>query len=152
VHGSGHDGSSLLDSDEDTSDGDGPGSSDDDEMEEIAMYDEPKLIGRGSGPPSPVHTRSPAEQIPTSGNQSSELELESASADAAGSPQRKGSFQSNGSETPTVGRRSGSRRNSRKSTAQDITKSEPIPVGERLKQKLLESGVLSTLLVRHAKI
>ncbi|TFY80035.1 hypothetical protein EWM64_g3980 [Hericium alpestre] len=53
VHGA-HDGSSLLDSDEDMSDGDGH-DLDDDPMEEIAIYDEPKTIASGSTPSSPQH-------------------------------------------------------------------------------------------------
>ena len=42
VHNAQNDSSSLLDSDEDMSGDDEPGSSDDDAMEEIAMYEEPR--------------------------------------------------------------------------------------------------------------
>ncbi|KAI0053980.1 SAPS-domain-containing protein [Auriscalpium vulgare] len=153
--------SSILDSDEDMSEG--PGSSEDDTMEEIVMYEEPASLEENSDTTlstSPSHTQSPIEPlvVPSSPNAAfmppaSEIAAQGAAGPATGPiPQRKGSGHSTGSEGSTIGRRStgskrSSRRNSRRLTLQDASQVDiPLPIGERLKQKLLDAGVLSMVL------
>jgi len=146
VHGAPQDSSSLLDSDEDMSDDDGPGSFDDDPMEDITGSGELKSTDGGSKPKSggipPSHTRSPVDTGEAS---------PPGTTTPGGSkrPRRKGSNQSIGSEGSTIGRRStGSRRSLNLLTLGDISQSGlAIPVGERLKHKMLDDNVLTTILV-----
>jgi len=146
VHGAPQDSSSLLDSDEDMSDDDGPGSFDDDPMEDITGSGELKSTDGGSKPKSggipPSHTRSPVDTGEAS---------PPGTTTPGGSkrPRRKGSNQSIGSEGSTIGRRStGSRRSLNRLTLGDISQSGlAIPVGERLKHKMLDDNVLTTILV-----
>jgi len=153
VHGTQQDSSSLLDSDEDMSDDEGPGSFEDDPMEDITSSGEQKsadvAVKPKSGPFPPAHTRSPAdtEAGPVS---SGETFLPSPTTSRGSTlPRRKGSNQSIGSEGSTVGRRSaGSRRSSKRFTLGDSPQSGlSIPVGERLKHRMLEDNVLATMLV-----
>ena len=75
----------------------------------------------------------------------------------SGSPTSSGSVHSSGSLSPTNGHelgsstlslRSQSRKNSRRTTSGAVTEPEaPPPVGERLKKRYIEIGILSTLLV-----
>jgi serine/threonine-protein phosphatase 6 regulatory subunit 3 len=153
VHGAPQDSSSILDSDEDMSDDEGPGSFEDDPMEDITAPGELKPTDGGSkpkaGPFPPSHTRSPADTGtgPTSPGEA----LPSNAATPGGStpPRRKGSNQSIDSEGSTVGRRSaGSRRSSKRVTLGDTSQSGlAVPVGERLKRKMLDDDLLATILV-----
>jgi hypothetical protein len=158
VHGAPQDSSSLLDSDEDMSDDEGPGSFEDDPMEEVAVSGESRSTDAGSKPKSsPLpssHTRSPAETAPdstaTNTSPGTAMLPEVASAGGNVPPRRKGSNQSIGSEGSTIGRRSaGSRRSSKRRPLADTLQSGlSIPVGERLKHKMLDDNVLATILVR----
>lgn len=151
VHGAPQDSSSLLDSDEDMSDDDGPGSFDDDPMEDITASGELKSTDSGSklksGGIPPSHTRSPAD--PASSVSQGEASPGTTTPGGSKRPRRKGSNQSIGSEGSTIGRRStGSRRSLNRLTLGDISQSGlPIPVGERLKHKMLDDNVLATILV-----
>jgi len=153
VHGAPQDSSSLLDSDEDMSDDEGPGSFEDDPMEDITASGELKSTDSGSKSKLSVftssHTRSPADpgSSPVSPGGSS---LAGASTPGGSiRPHRKGSNQSTGSEGSTVGRRTtGSRRSSNRLTLSDLSQSGlAIPVGERLKHKMLDDNILATILV-----
>ncbi|KAG6836788.1 hypothetical protein H0H93_003209 [Arthromyces matolae] len=138
---SAHD-SMTLDSDESMSDE--PGSSDDEAMEEIAMYDDPphnltRLTTDSSIPElpltipsSPISFKSPVSASPTQGD----AYVESPVAETAPT-----------SNTPPHARGS-SRRNSRRSYILNgsHTTDNYLPVGERLKQRFLDLGILSTLL------
>ncbi len=151
VHGAPQDSSSLLDSDEDMSgDDEGPGSFEDDPMEDVTVSGELKSSDGNSKPRSggtPLHTRSPADTLPISPGATPPPDMVSPGGDV--SPRRKGSNQSIGSEGSTIGRRSiGSRRSSKRFTLTDVSRSGvSVPVGERLKQKILEDDVLTTILV-----
>jgi serine/threonine-protein phosphatase 6 regulatory subunit 3 len=157
VHGAPQDSSSLLDSDEDMSDDEGPGSFEDDPMEDVAVSGETKSSDAGSKPrsgplPSP-HARSPAETAPdstTSTAPGAALLPDAALPGGSVSPRRKGSNQSIGSEGSTIGRRSaGSRRSSNRRTLADASQTGlSIPVGERLKHRMLDDNILATILVR----
>lgn len=154
VHGAPQDSSSLLDSDEDMSDDEGPGSFEDDPMEDVTASGELKSSDGNSKPRSgisPLHSRSPADTLPisTSPEATSTSSPEAMSPGGDVSPRRKGSNQSLGSEGSTIGRRStGSRRSSKRLTLTDVSQSGvSLPVGERLKHKILEDNVLTTILV-----
>jgi hypothetical protein len=152
VHGAPQDSSSLLDSDEDMSDDEGPGSFEDDPMEDITASGELKSADSGSKSKLSVftssHTRSPADtgSSPVSPGGSP---LAGAATPGSIRPHRKGSNQSTGSEGSTVGRRTtGSRRSSNRLTLSDLSQSGlAIPVGERLKHKMLDDNILATILV-----
>jgi SIT4 phosphatase-associated protein len=155
VHGAPQDSSSLLDSDEDMSDDEGPGSFEDDPMEDITSPGELKSTDGGSkaksGPFPPSHSRSPADTGAGPASPGGSLPPDAATTTPGGSapPRKKGSNQSIGSEGSTVGRRSaGSRRSSKRLTLGDLSQSGPaVPVGERLKRKMLDDDVLVTILV-----
>jgi hypothetical protein len=153
VHGAPQDSSSLLDSDEDMSDDDGPGSFDDDPMEDITASGELKITDGGSKPKSggipPSHTRSPADTGTSSVSQGEALPPGTTTPSGSTRPRRKGSNQSIGSEGSTIGRRStGSRRSLNRLTLGDTPQSGlAIPVGERLKHKMLDDNVLAMILV-----
>ncbi|KAH9952025.1 SAPS-domain-containing protein [Amylocystis lapponica] len=136
-----HDSSSLLDSDEDMSGDDEPGSSDDDAMEEIAMYDEPSPATKRS----PTVTESPLERSPTIAAASPTPPISPASSDIAAFPQqhRQNSWSSE-SDTPTRPRSASSRRSFKRASALD-TPGRPV-LGERLKKCFLDTNVVSTLL------
>lgn len=153
VHGAPHD-DSLLDSDEDMSDGVGPGSSDDDPMEDIAITDPPNPN------PSPVAITIPTAPSPISPPTKSasptpfsrglSVSPTSPSAPSVSEvPKRKASNASIGSNTSTKARRTNSRRSSRRFMAPDASQKDvSLPAGEGLKQKLLDVNVLSVVLVR----
>jgi hypothetical protein len=154
VHGAPQDSSSLLDSDEDMSDDEGPGSFEDDPMEDITSSGELKPTDGGSKPKrglSPSHSRSPADTgagVASPGG----LPSDGAAPGGGARPRRKGSNQSIGSEGSTVGRRSaGSRRSSKRFTLGDSSQSSQsglaVPVGERLKHGMLDDNILATILV-----
>ncbi|KAI9510264.1 SIT4 phosphatase-associated protein-domain-containing protein [Russula earlei] len=152
VHGTQQDSSSLLDSDEDMSDEDGPGSFEDDPMEDITAPGELKSADGGpkskSGLHAPLHTRSPADTGASPVSPGESFLSGTASPVSSSPPRRKGSGQSIGSEGSTLGRRSiGSRHSSKRFTLGDSSQSGlAIPVGERLKHKMLEDNVLTTIL------
>ena len=152
VHGAPQDSSSLLDSDEDMSDDEGPGSFEDDPMEDITGSGELKPTDGGSKPKSgvfpPSHSRSPADTGVSPASPGG-LPLDAATLSGTAPPRRKGSNQSIGSEGSTVGRRSvGSRRSSKRLTLGDSSQSGlAVPVGERLKHRMLDDNILSTILV-----
>jgi serine/threonine-protein phosphatase 6 regulatory subunit 3 len=154
VHSSVQDGSSL-DSDEDMSDGDGPGSFEDDIMEDISISDSPKSTqGRSPLSSSPTHTTVASSSDTMASGASSDATqpssiLDTASSGVAEVPKRKSSSTSIGSTNSAAGRRSiGSRRNSRRLTFRDSSQASVLlPPGERLKKKLLDSNILSTILV-----
>jgi serine/threonine-protein phosphatase 6 regulatory subunit 3 len=154
IHGAPQDSSSLLDSDEDMSDDEGPGSFEDDPMEDVSASGELKSSDGNSKSRSgfsPLHTRSPADTLPLSTSPVAATppsDVVSPGGDDV-SPRRKGSDQSLGSEGSTIGRRSaGSRRSSKRLTLTDVSQSGvSVPLGERLKHKILEDNVLTTILV-----
>ena len=131
--------SSLIDSDEDMS----GGSSDEEAMEEIAMYDSHHET-------SPGPRDSPTEQI--SGRVGSPIRLSapvpttsSSPGDISSFPQRQNSWHAD-SEGPSRPRSASSRRSARRSRV-DLPFGRLV-LGERLKQRFLEVNVASTLLVR----
>lgn len=134
-----HHDSSSLDSDDDMSDSEA-GTSDDDAMEEIVMYDEPQAQLELS----PIHAETglPPEQImvPSSPNTASMPSPSGIAAHGAAVGRH-----------PDTGRpsrpRSTSRRSSRRATANGDISDSPLPIGEKLKQRFLEIDIASTLLV-----
>jgi len=138
---------SLLDSDEDMSDDDETGSTDDDAMEEITIYDEPLP----KNPPT-LSLDEPLQQppivVPSSPNAASLPSPAEIAAQGAALSQRVNSFNSD-SDTSTVGPRShSSRRSSRRVATMEQSTDSPMPVGEKLKRRFLDMNILSTLLVR----
>ncbi|KZT70090.1 SAPS-domain-containing protein [Daedalea quercina L-15889] len=161
VHNAQNDSSSLLDSDEDMSGDDEPGSSDDDAMEEITMYEEPRsninkdslLTASPLSRSSPLLSSSPS----TSSTSLPNLLPSSNLVPSPGTPPatsdvpaitlpRQNSWNS-GSDTDTLSRprSSSSRRSLRRHSTLDVTNGRPV-LGERLKQRFLEANVVSTLL------
>lgn len=132
--------SSLIDSDEDMS----GGSSDEEAMEEIAMYDsqhEPGSSPQGASSEqssnrvgSPIRLSAPIPTVSTSPG------------DISSFPQRQNSWQSD-TETPQSRPRSASSRRSVRRSKSELPIGRPV-LGERLKQRFLEANVASTLLVR----
>jgi serine/threonine-protein phosphatase 6 regulatory subunit 3 len=142
-----HGSPSLIDSDEDMSDDeDEPGSSDDDAMEEIAMYDEPISQVHQTASPLDIPLQKPPIIVPSSPNAAS---LPSPAEIAAqGAALLKRTFSSDSDTSTTTPRSHGSFRNSRRISTMDNPPDVPPPIGEKLKQKFLDMKVLSTLLVR----
>ncbi|KAI0957676.1 hypothetical protein AcW1_005989 [Taiwanofungus camphoratus] len=142
VSNASHDSSSLLDSDEDMSGEDEPSSSDDDAMEEIAMYEEPRsIINKGLSSSSMNSLERPPISVPSPPSAASSP----ASSDIAAFPQQRQSPWSSDSETPSRPRSSSSRRSLRRANTTDNLSGSPV-LGERLKQRFLETNVASTLL------
>ena len=125
-----------LDSDEDMI-VEEPGSSDDEEMEEISMSPGPDSATLPPELPSPLQTAghvSPQSISPSSGGPTHTTSKKRNSTESLGSG--------------SVHRMSkNSRQNSRKTLSSSIKIS--LPLGERLKKRFLELNVLSTLLVSH---
>jgi serine/threonine-protein phosphatase 6 regulatory subunit 3 len=135
---------SLIDSDEDMSDGDDPGSSDDEPMEEIAMYDD-SAPNAAKSPDLPLPD--PPIVVPSSPNAASLPSPAEIAAQGAALAQRRNNSLSSNSESSTPGHRSrSSRRNSRKVTLD--SQLETLPIGETLKKRFLDANVLTTVLVR----
>ncbi|KAI0636560.1 SIT4 phosphatase-associated protein-domain-containing protein [Trametes polyzona] len=134
--------SNLTDSDDDMS-GDEPGSSDDDAMEEIAMYDSP------APDPSPAPSGSPssiAESPAASPSPSAQSPSPSTSpSDIAAFPQHRQNSWSSDTEGPVARPRSASSRRSVRRSTRDTLAGRPV-LGERLKQRFLEVNVCSSLL------
>jgi serine/threonine-protein phosphatase 6 regulatory subunit 3 len=157
---------SLLDSDEDMSSDDEPGSSDDDEMtmEELAMDEDPAtstpfpISAMPPQQPPPTEPspspplQEPAHLVPSSPNASS---LPSPTEIALGikSPVTSESPEALASSSSTASLRS-SKRNSRilarnsVSLGSGSSAAAPLPVGELLKRRFVELDIASTLLVR----
>ena len=153
VHGAPQDSSSLLDSDEDMSDDEGPGSFEDDPMEDITSGELKSADGSSkpkSGPFPPSHSRSPAGTGEGPASPGGGSPPDAATPGGSAPPRKKGSSQSIGSEGSTIGRRSvGSRHSSKPLTLADSSQSGlAVPVGERLKHKMLDDNILVTILVR----
>lgn len=139
-----HESTSLIDSDEDMSDDDTePGSSDDDAMEEIVMFDEPPSISPGAPTNPPL--QEPPMMDPSSPNASSmpppaEIAAQGAALARAASL---------GSDPDVSGNRPhSSRRSARRVGSLEMPSNAAIVPGERMKLRLLNVNVLSTLLVR----
>ena len=135
--------SSLLDSDEDMS-GDDPGSSDDDAMEEIAMYDSPRAdpqdkTAEAAAATAPARVASPITLSAPSNPSTSP-------GDVSSFPQRSNSWNS-GEDVPQKRPRSSSSRRSLRKSVQGLPGAGRPVLGERLKQRFLEANVASTLLV-----
>lgn len=136
--------SNLTDSDDDMS-GDEPGSSDDDAMEEIAMYDSPvpETSPAPSEPPSSVADSpapSPSASAPSPSTSPSDIA-------AFPPPHHRQNSWSSDTEGPVSRPRSASSRRSTRRSTRDTVAGRPV-LGERLKQRFLEANVVSTLLVR----
>lgn len=143
-----HGSPSLIDSDEDMSDDeDEPGSSDDDTMEEIAMYDEPIPQHVRTASPVDFPLQQPPIIVPSSPNAASLPSPAEIAAQGAALSQRTFSSDSDNSTT-TARSHAGSRRSSRRINTLENSPDVPPPIGEKLKQKFLDMKVLSTLLVR----
>ncbi|KAF8969575.1 SIT4 phosphatase-associated protein-domain-containing protein [Flammula alnicola] len=138
------DDSASLDSDDDMSNSeDEPGSSDDEAMEEIAMYDDPPLS------PIPFHQPLPLLTVAASpeNNAASSESLESRS--SSGNLYAPGSSpdsDASGMTSRSSGR--GSRRSSRSRRRATLegSKDPLLPIGEQLKRCLLEKNVLVTII------
>lgn len=148
ISGTSHDTGSLMDSDEDMSGDDEPGSSDDDAMEEISMYDEPQPL---SAPPSSTlpdasfeRFPSSATPAPVSSSPSPPNSIDTSELVLSKKRQNSGSD----SEGSTARPRSSSSRRSTKRASMMENVSGPLVLGERLKKRFLEVNVGSTLLVR----
>lgn len=140
-----HRDSPALDSDDDMSDE--PGSSDDDAMEEIAMYDEPQSLELSptvADPPLPQ----PPIVVPSSPNAAS-LPPPSEIAAQGAALSRRGSL-GPGVDPDTTSQprsRTSSRRSSRRANTLVDSLNIPSTIGERLKQRFLDINILSTSLV-----
>ena len=157
VHGSvSQDSASLLDSDEDMSDGEEP--SDDETMEDISVSDSHRPMRDGAPSPSPSSspsrtTSSPLDLtvsptgVPPIPSPIYGSSPNNSSPDVSAVPRRKSSNASLGSNSSTRGRRSaGSKRSSRMFQVPNLPPAA-LPSGERLKHKLLDHNILSTVLV-----
>lgn len=135
--------SSSLDSDDDMS----GGSSDDDAMEDISMYDEPNsLSGSASSLPE-----NPLERFPSATLSSSPMSSPSIDPHHLTPVQSRQADDTTARPRSSNSRRSSSRRSSRRSTVvESIPQPGPptIVLGERLKLRFLEGNITSTLLVR----
>jgi serine/threonine-protein phosphatase 6 regulatory subunit 3 len=135
--------SSSLDSDDDMS----GGSSDDDAMEDISIYDEqnPLESSTSSLPENPL------ERFPSATLSSSPMSSPSLTNHLTPVQSRQDSSDSGIRPRSSSSRRSSSRRSSRRSTATETVTLSTVPslvLGERLKLRFLETNVVSTLLVR----
>ena len=132
-----HHDSSSLDSDDDISDSEA-GSSDNDVMEEIVMYDEPHTQLELS--PMNAEANLPPQNISSSPNTGSPPEIV-----AHGTvPSRVGPH----SDTDRPSRsHSTSRRSSRRTTTNGDVSNLPLPIGDKLKRRFIEIDIASTLLV-----
>lgn len=135
-----HHDSSSLDSDDDMSDSEA-GTSDNDAMEEIVMYDEPHTQLELS--PISAEANLPPQNIPSSPNMSS---LPSPPEIAAHSTvsSRVGPHSDNNRRSRS---HSTSRRSSRRTNTNGDVSNLPLPIGDKLKRRFLEIDIASTLLV-----
>ncbi|KAJ7029390.1 SIT4 phosphatase-associated protein-domain-containing protein [Mycena alexandri] len=157
-------GSTLLDSDEDMSSDDEPGSSDDD-MEELGMDEDPSATSFPISAPRPSQSQSTPPPRATSEPPEPHIQLEepphlvpsSPNASSLPSPteialaQRLKSPESDMSPASPASASSASLRSKRASSRRSIvgtpgTSGEPLPVGELLKRRFVELDIASTLL------
>jgi serine/threonine-protein phosphatase 6 regulatory subunit 3 len=137
-----HHDSSPLDSDDDMSDSEA-GSSDDDAMEEIVMYDEPHAqldlspISTEAGLPL-QHITVPSSPNTASMPSPSEIAAHGAALSRVG-PHADAHRHSRSHST--------SRRSSRRTTTNGDVSNFPLPIGDQLKRRFLEIDIASTLLV-----
>jgi serine/threonine-protein phosphatase 6 regulatory subunit 3 len=138
-----HHDSSSLDSDDDMSDSEA-GSSDDDAMEEIVMYDEPHAqlelspISSETALPS-LHITVPSSPNTASMPSPSEIAAHGAALSRVG-PHSDAGRHSRSHST--------SRRSSRRATTNgDASLNLPLPMGDKLKRRFLEIDIASTILV-----
>ena len=138
------DDSTSLDSDDVMSDSDHL--SDDETMEEIAMFDEPQTVEIASGSPLSVTTEGLASPLSASAGSTPLGEVPSPLNDSMtlSSPRSEVSVGTSRSSKRTQGSRKSSR--SRKRTMESSMEI-PLPVGERLKKSLLQENVLVTMIV-----
>lgn len=138
--------SPSLDSDDDMSDdGDEPGSSDDDAMEEIAMYDEPQ----SQLELSPLHTELSLSQPSVLMSPSPIYSSPSPSSSPSSCSPIINPFSPPpdvDSSRPPPRSRHGSRRSSRRRATIDSSIDSLLPIGEQMKQRFLDVDVLGTLL------
>ncbi|KAI0672799.1 SIT4 phosphatase-associated protein-domain-containing protein [Trametes maxima] len=132
--------STLTDSDDDMS-GDDAGSSDDDAMEEIAMYDSPAP----SASPAPSDVPSSITDSPVASPVASAPSPSTSPSDIAAFPQHRQNSWSSDTEGPVSRPRSASSRRSTRRSTRDTAAGRPA-LGERLKQRLAQANVSSTLL------
>ncbi|KAH9900937.1 SAPS-domain-containing protein [Cubamyces lactineus] len=134
--------SALTDSDDDMSE-DEPGSSDDDAMEEIAMYDSP--APEASPGPAPPESPASIADSPAASPVASAPSPSTSPSDIAAFPQHRQNSWSSDTEAPTSRPRSASSRRSIRRSTREALAGRPV-LGERLKQRFLEANVASTLL------
>lgn len=139
------DDSPSLDSDDDMSSDNEPGSSDDDAMEEIAMYDEPlSPIPIAKSLPAPISTDISPESSLTTPSQEGTPTNTSGSNPPSPSPRSEVSRFASRSPPGRSSRRSS--RSRRRATA-EIPKEIIVPVGDILKRRFLDEKVLVTMIV-----
>lgn len=131
---------SSLDSDDDMSDSEA-GTSDDDAMEEIVMFDEPHTQLELS--PISVETALPAQHVtvPSSPNTPSMASPSEVAAHGAALSRVKPHLDTDRSHPPST------RRSSRRATTNGDAPNSPLPIGDKLKRQFLEIDIASTLLV-----
>ncbi|KAF9557124.1 SAPS-domain-containing protein [Agrocybe pediades] len=161
-----HEDSSILDSDDDDdmSTGDEPGSSDDEAMEEIAMFDEPPLSpipfrepslvldsnagGVTASPENTALSESPVQfdsrLLSADTNMNTNTNSNTGGMVVGSSPDTDHSGMT--SRSSTSGRGSRRRSRSRRRTTMDSTVDTYIPVGELLKKRWLEENVVGTMI------
>ncbi|KAF9053141.1 SIT4 phosphatase-associated protein-domain-containing protein [Panaeolus papilionaceus] len=138
------DDSPSLDSDDDMSSDNEPGSSDDDAMEEIAMYDEPlSPIPIAKSLPAPISTDISPESSLTTPSQEGTPTNTNGSNPPSPSPRSEVSRFASRSPPGRSSRRSS--RSRRRATA-EIPKEIIVPVGDILKRRFLDEKVLVTMI------
>ncbi|GLB34588.1 putative SAPS-domain-containing protein [Lyophyllum shimeji] len=135
-----------MDSDDDMSDGE-PGSSDDDAMEEIVMYDEPQAQIELSPITEESALPQPSVIVPSSPSAASMPSPSEIAAQGA-ALNRGQNCETDPSTSPRsrVPSRKSSRRANTLNESHTNATDRPLPVGEQLKQRYLQVGILSTLL------
>ena len=138
--------SSSLDSDDDMTGSEEPGSSDDEAMEEIAMYDEPL---------SPIPVSQGLPQLTVAASPENTALSESPDPSAKGTSPGLAVESSPETRSPALTSRSSGRssrrssRSRRRLTLEGSTETL-LPVGEQLKRRWLDHGVLVTMIVSAA--
>lgn len=158
VRNAAYDDSGSLDSDDDMTDsGDEPSSSDDEAMEEIAMYDETPLSPIPFATSLPPISSSPISEsslVLSPQGQTVPSSPPPSSPSATSNPATPGSDADSGRMTSSRTSGRGSRRSSRSRRRLTIEGSRDtlLPVGEQLKQRWLDENVLGTMIVRNSQV
>jgi serine/threonine-protein phosphatase 6 regulatory subunit 3 len=142
-------GSGSVDSedDDDMSDDEDPSSSDDDVMEEIAMSDEPLVSPPPMSPEDDKSLEQPPLIVPSSPNAAS---LPSPSELAAqGAALGRSRSSSSGRTESKYGRGRPRSNSSRRRMELSETQKGPLPIGDILKRRFIDTRVLTSILVRH---